>query len=803
MWPATLMKRPALPLFPTIAALVAGSLTVFAAELRVPNRAPLPNEVGYHPADGEKARLNPPSFIWLHEKEAASYSIQWARAADFRDAAGAEKFIWNTYTHCEPLAPGQWFWRYRFTTKEGQASTWSTTRKVIVPKTAVEFPMPTRAEQRQRVPEGHPRIFMRPEDLPRLRELADGREKDRFAKLRAEAVRLAKSKPVAEPVEMGSARDKKNEHAIRFWWANRAQTEKACMEAETLAFVYLITGEKTFGDAARKRVLQLASWDPDGPTNFKLNCEAAKPMLYRLPRAYDWSWDIFTPEERGQVQKAMTRRIKDAWESGEVLRGVGHLNAPLNSHGNRVWHKIGEAGIAFLGEVPEAETWLDYAVNKFYSCYPVWSDDDGGWHEGVAYWSGYMSKAVWWLQAAQSALGIDGSKKPFFAQVGDYPLYIAPPGSPNAGFGDLSNRPPSSFVGSFMEYHLRTVGNSAGGSHAGYWRWWMDAWKMQGADGILGFLYHANLPPLPAAKPPAGLPQSKAFQGIGVASLHTTLLDSANDVHFLLKSSPFGSQSHGHNAQNSFQLNAYGEALLPACVYRDLHGSKFHYEWAHSTLAQNAVLVNGRNQIMHSAAAKGRLTGFRASPECDFVTGDATAAYGTLVRRALRHVAFVKPDLIVICDDLATPEPATFQFMLHGLAPFTVDESQARLTLERPKAGLTAQYLPPAPLAFRQWDGYPMTMLRDATFPNQWHVEAATKDKRADLQMLTVLAPYRAGKRVEWSAQRLESPTAVGVRIQREGAVTTVAFRKSGVSGKATLEGLAFNAPSAFRTGGR
>ena len=35
------------------------------------------------------------------------------------------------------------------------------------------------------------------------------------------------------------------------------------------------------------------------------------------------------------------------------------------------------------------------AVNKFYAAYPVWSDDDGGWHEGVSYWAGYMSKAVW------------------------------------------------------------------------------------------------------------------------------------------------------------------------------------------------------------------------------------------------------------------------------------------------------------------------------------------------------------------------------------------------------------------------
>lgn len=783
-----------------VSVILAGTLAASAAaEPRVSNRTPRPNEVGYHPADGETLRLNPPSLIWLHEPAADTYEVQWARAADFREAEGAGKIPWNTYTHRVPLAAGEWFWRYRFTTKDGQTSTWSVTRRLTIPAQAVEFPMPTRAEQRERVPAGHPRLFMRPEDLPGLRELAAGREKERFAKLRAAAEGLMKSKPTPEPAHRGSARDKEDAEAIKYWWSNREQTERACNEAETLAFVYLISGEKKFGDAARKRVLHLASWDPDGPTNFKLNCEAGKPMLYRLPRAYDWCWDTFTPAERTMVQQVMARRVKDAWESGEVGRGVGHLNAPFNSHGNRGWHKIGEAGIAFLGEIPEAETWLDYAVNKFFSCYPVWSDDDGGWHEGVSYWSGYMSKVVWWLQVARSALHIDGFKKPFFAQIGDYPLYIAPPGSPNAGFGDLANRPPSASVGSFMEYHLRAGVPPSGGSHAGYWRWWTEAWKMRGADGILGFLYHASLPPLPAAKAPADLPQSKVFRGIGVASLHTTLLDSADDVHFLFKSSPFGSQSHGHNAQNSFQLNAYGEALLPACVYRDLHGSSFHYNWAHSTLAQNAVLVNGQGQIKHSAVATGRITDFRFTPECDFVTGDATPAYGKLLTRALRHVAFVKPGLIVLCDDLAAPEPATFQFMLHALRPFEVDAERARLTVEQPKAGVTAHYLPPVPLEFRQWDGFPMRMIRAATFPNQWHVEAGTKDKRTELQMITVLAPYRAGKRVEWTAERMESATAVGVRIEHGPESITVAFRKSGVTGEAAVGGLKFGEPFALR----
>lgn len=725
-------------------------------------------------------RLNPPSLTWIHEGEAVTYTVQWAARADFSDAVTADDVPWPTYTHHTPLARGDYFWRYRFTSKSGAKSDWSQARKFTVTGNATLFPMPTRVQQRERVPRQHPRLFMRPEDLPRLRELAQGREAKAFAKLRAEADQAIKAGPTPEPTQMGSARNKEDAEAVKFWWPNRTQTEKACREAETLAFVYLITQEKKYGEAARKWVLHLASWNPDGPTNFKLNCEAGKPMLYRPARAYDWAWDMFTPEERARVQAGTQRRIKDAWESGEVARGVGHLNRPYNSHGNRVWHKIAEAGIAFLDEIPDAPTWLDYAVNKFYACYPVWSDDDGGWHEGVSYWSGYMGKSVWWLQVAQSALGIDGLKKPFFAQVGDYPMYVAPPHSPNSGFGDLSFRPPSSGVGGFMEYHLRMKGSQPDGARAGYWRWWTEQWGMKGEGGILGFLYDANLPALPAAKPPVDLPPSKVFHGIGVASLHTTLLDARDDVHFLFKSSPFGSQSHGHNPQNTFQLNAYGEALLTACGYRDLHGSKFHYQWVHSTLAQNGVLVNGEGQVKHKAAPQGRIVSEEFTPQFDFISGDATPAYGGRLSRAWRHVVLVKGEtpFIVLCDDLAAKEPATFQFMLHALAPFTVDNPAALLAVEQPKAGVTVKYLSPAPLSFRQWDGFEPKPSKE--FPNQWHVEAGTTEKRPEVTMLTVMVPHRSGAKVDWTAERIETSEQIGVRFVSGGKTREVAFPKAG-----------------------
>jgi hypothetical protein len=765
-----------------------------AAELTISNRAPKPGEVGYRPGDSETVHLNPPSFIWLHEKDAATYAIQWAAKPDFGQAETAGGFVWNTYTHHTPLTPGEYYWRYRFTARDSRQSGWSAVRKVVVPAGAKPFPMPTRAQQRERTPAGHPRLFLRPEDLPRLRGLADGKLAGEFGRLRAEADRIIRAGPTPEPEHRGSARDKEDQEAIKYWWPNREQTEKACKEAETLAFVFLISQDRKYGEAARRWVLHLASWDPDGPTNFRLNCEAGKPMLYRPARAYDWAHDMFTPAEREKICVSMLRRVTDAWESGEIARGTGHLNSPYSSHGNRIWHKVGEAGIAFLGEVPDAETWLDYAVNKFYSCYPVWADDDGGWHEGVSYWSGYMGKAVWWLQVAHSALGIDGLQKPFFSQVGDYPLYIAPPGSPNSGFGDLAFRPPSSGVGGFMEYHIRMKGSQPDGQHAAYWRWWTEQWGMKGEGGILGFLYAANLPPLPAAKPPEDLPTSKVFRGIGVASLHTTLLDSRDDVHFLFKSSPFGTQSHGHNPHNTFQLNAYGDALLTTCVYRDLHGSKFHYQWAHSTVAHNGVLVDGEGQIKHTPAPHGRIVDCQFTPEWDYVVGDATEAYGGRLTRYQRHVLFVKGSAVgpgavpflVLYDDLEAKAPATFQFMLHALRAFDVDEAKQQLAVQQPHAGVDVQYLSPSPLSFRQWDGF--TPPPTKAFPNQWHVEAGTREPSRRLGMLTVLVPYRAGQRPAWSAERIEANDGPGVRFACGGRMTTVSFPPPGGGGSVRVE---------------
>lgn len=738
-----------------------------------PDRAPGPDEWGYRPADKSVVEVNPPALTWVHDKGATAYDVQWAGSDDFGQAATVEKLRWPVYTHHQTLAPGRYWWRYRVHSSDG-VSPWSKTRAFTVPASAVAFPKPTLDMLRKRVPKEHPRLFVTAGDLPRLRAYANGEGKAGYARLVERADTLLKADPTPEPKVKATPYDPATN---KYWWSNRLETIQALQEAEVLSFVYLLTGDQRYGQRARQFALKLAAWDVDGPTNWKLNCEAAKPMLHRLARVYDWAWAAFTEEERARIRKVLLRRAQDAWVSSEIKEGVGHLSQPYSSHGNRTWHKLAETAIATLGETPESDLHLDYAVNKFFAAYPVWSDDDGGWHEGLSYFGGYMGKAAWWMDIAPS-LGIDPFKKPFFAHFADYALYTAPPGSPDMGIGDLSNRPVSK-EWSFFRYYTGKARNP-------YWAWWVDRWGIEQESGepVLAFLW--STVPKVTPKPPGSLPPSKIFRGTGIAILNTTLLDAADNVQIRFKASPMGRWSHGHDPHNSFTLNAYGEQLLPNNVYRDLYGTPFHKDWVWSTVAQNAVLVNGQGQKGHTPEPHGRILKSQLDDGFDYVLGDATQAYEGKLTRAHRHILFVKPSLIAIVDELEAPEPSTYQWMLHGLQAFSVDEPKQRLAMDRGRAGVLVDYIAAEPLAFRQWDGYQPEpdnrYLKEAgrpAIPNQWHVEAASRGKARRAFTVTLLRPYRAGQK-----------PADDPRIQR--TASTIAIQAAGASLDLSLGGPEF-----------
>ena len=84
--------------------------------------------------------------------------------------------------------------------------------------------------------------------------------------------------------------------------------------------------------------------------------------MMRGCRAYDWTYDLFTPEERQKVETSMRVRAADFYK---LLRNKPYENNPYESHAGRIIGFLGEAALEFHNEWPEAQEWLQY-ITRIY-----------------------------------------------------------------------------------------------------------------------------------------------------------------------------------------------------------------------------------------------------------------------------------------------------------------------------------------------------------------------------------------------------------------------------------------------------
>jgi hypothetical protein len=299
-----------------------------------------------------------------------------------------------------------------------------------------------------------------------------------------------------------------------------------------------------------------------------------------------------------------------------------------------------------------------------------------------------------------------------------------------------------------------------------------------GINAIPGIWLPDEVQPAPPAAP---LPLDRAYLGIGWATFHSDLLAPERDTMVMFKCSPYGGVSHSHADQASFAIMRGGRALaIPAGERFPSHGSPFHTEYTQQTLAHNAVLIDGEGQVNRDVRRGGELRDFQSTERFGYVLGDATNCYGGRARRNHRHLLFVRPGVIVLVDDLATPAPASFQWLLHAQQEFALDEAAQRLVSRQGGATLTVDLVTDGGFAFHQTDAWPVDpkkgfpTVRAAVPKPQWHFTAATRTPAAARRILAVMtiadehgAPdvglARTGDRVEIrvSAAGAAGPAAV------------------------------------------
>jgi len=700
------------------------------------------------PAEGSVAATNPPSFVWLPEPDAASYTLQYSRRKDFGgdSTVTVDAIKMNMHHPAKTVRPGKWHWRYRAVGADGTASAWSSVRSFTVPKDAVEFVLPPIEEVLARIPQGRPRLFVRHEDLNAFRALRFGGRKEPWREL--ETIVESKRGLPLMPEPPRYPDDKRTPELWRKYFRDIRVMTSAL---EYLAFGYLASGEQEYADEAKRIVLHFCEWDAEGTSSLRYNGEVAMPIALSVSRAYDWIYDTLTPAERERIRTMMRVRGQQMYLR---LKSLPYEAKPFSSHAARYLMFLGQASISFLGEIEESAEWFEYVTSIFCCIYPPWGGADGGYSEGPWYWSSYMARAFQFMGALQVAAGIDLHRKPFFRNTGWYVLYCVAPYNQMMPFGDGIWLKPG-YAHKLNMYRLSSVHRNA------YFRWYAESIEIPLRESWIMYLWRDDLV---KAKSPADLPPSRAFPDVGLVAMHNQLHDGRENIMLLMRSSPYGAWSHSLADQNSFYIQAFGEALAIPTGYRPFYGDAHHTGWSWQTRAHNSILVNGEGQVTRSMSSQGRIAATLFSPQFDYACGDAVKAYGGKLTKFLRHVLFIRPDYFVVIDELGAKEPFTFDWLLHSWEKMAVEDQANRATISRGDARLLVEFVEPAKLAFSQTDQF--TVPPDNNAANQWHLTASTTRPSRNANFVTVMYPYKAGAEASLpKIERIDAPGACGVSV--------------------------------------
>ncbi|MBM4080615.1 MAG: DUF4962 domain-containing protein, partial [Planctomycetes bacterium] len=339
------------------------------------DREPGAREVSYSPADGGKAVGNPPAFVWLPVEGAKRYVVQVSRSREFPSGATIQREgVFCIEVPRQPLEPGQWHWRYGAEADKGAGVVWSRVRSFEVPSDAPRIPFPDVGEVVRRLSGIRPRIALRPGDLERLRAEAVGEMGWAVVPLlRSAEAAIGKplmSEPPAVPTrgDQGRAAVKKTAFG-----QSRAVTGglNDCAEA------HLITADERFGQEARRRLVHLMSWDPNGSSSLASNDGQATEITRVGSRAYDYIHPLLSEAERAKCREVLAARMQQLYRA---LREIPFETSPFRSH-TMGWYvpDLTEACLAMAGEAP-VEEMLDYCLRQFWSpFYPPFGGEDGGW----------------------------------------------------------------------------------------------------------------------------------------------------------------------------------------------------------------------------------------------------------------------------------------------------------------------------------------------------------------------------------------------------------------------------------------
>ncbi len=720
--------------------------------------------IQYSPTADTDVTENPPRFMWIPVvDDDARYVLRLSTDPAFPKGK-TQQFTdlpLNFFTPDATLPPADYHWSYATWDGDAVTSTWSTPRSFTIAEGLTETPLPSRDERLKGVAMDHPRLWMTND---RLGDFMDAVKADpdhcTWSTFYEKSVLPWMDRDIIrEPAGYPN-----HQRTAPIWRQTYIDLQEVWYAIRHLAIGGKVTGDAAMTARAKEWLLEAASWDPMGVTSRAYTDEWAYRVCNAIAWGYDWLHDELSEDERATVRTALLERTRDIAEHA-ILNAKIHL-FPYDSHAVRsVSLVIVPACIALLGddENDDARDWLNYCIEFLSTVYSPWGDSDGGWAEGTHYWMMGIAYLIDAANRLKSYTGLDLYKRPFFQNTGDFPLYCKAPNTRRATMGDDSTMGdlPCVKTGLNLRQFAGATGNGAyqwycdenlrtnPGTEMAFYNW---GWWDTNFDELV---FQTDFPVVEATAPESGL---RHFKGIGWVGVQHAMDDPDSHVHFVFKSSQFGSISHSHGDQNSFCMSAFGEDMAIQSGHYVAFNSSMHRTWRRQTRSKNAILINGKGQYAEkdkskAMAATGRILAAETYDDHYLIRGDATGAYQSLspeVTRAEREIYFVRNSYFVIIDKVDAETPVTVDWLLHANNPYELGKSSFRNSGD--KAGFYGQVVwseggkPEitqetgfADVDPADYEGLPVSTVLKAHYP------AATRHRIA-----TLLVPYKldAPKRI-------------------------------------------------------
>lgn len=700
------------------------------------------------PSSGEEPRWNSPSFEWPAKKK-STYSIRISSSRSFQvnliERTDLPYAIFNPH---QVLQAGVWYWQHKI-----NADAWSPLDSFTIKSTTPTFDAPAINTVLANIPVVHPRVLIQKKDIAALRNASKNFKESNLIieKANLDLTQLLPDESLALPTFSGKD-DFENEKIAQ----NASKVLGWRVHQAVLGFsqAYLLTGDEKYFIAAKKWMLQVAKWDPNGATHTNNFGDAG--IMSGLAVGVDSFWDLLSPDERSLIMSHVAVRADQFYKLW-----IGQVESRSSSM--HVWqhimHHLLQTSLALKGELPAASKWMEYIYELWIAQSPKMAEEDGAWFNGTSYFGMNMLTLVDVSTIFKDLTGVDFMVSPWFKNNPRWLMYAFPPGSIADGFsndGDKHPRPPLNYAGytdvlskifqdPYAAWYSKAVTNSL-------------TKELSDDQDFSWFRIKTGSKlktPMPVDE--SVIPQAAVFPEGGVAYMHTTVQHEANDLMLSLRSSPFGPMGHAHADQNTFNIAYGGKRLFNNTGYRPAMGDPHFLDWYKHTRGHNGILIDGQGQPFN-ASAYGWIPRFLHGKDISYAVGDASNAYAAFdegqkidygMKTFRRHYIMLRPSIIIIYDELKADHPAEWTWLLHNDNGLAVDEETHCITAESEVARSMVMLYSSAPISYNITDQFTIPVDNwtkkideegdTITFKNQWHFKGTSDQKSTDMRYLAII----------------------------------------------------------------